>query len=59
MGEDEVNFKPELIRQELFSTESYAIRIMYFHVVYNLLLPRIRRHKRECNSLGILHNTLL
>ena len=58
MREEEVNFKPELIRQELFSTESNAIRIIYLDVVCTLLPPRIRRHAKECNSSGILHNTL-
>ena len=47
MGEEEVNFKPELIRQELFSTEFNAIRIIDLDLVYTLLSPRIYRHTRE------------
>ena len=58
MGEEELNFKPELITQELFSTESNAIRIIYLDMVYTLLPPRIGRHTRECSSSRVLHNTL-
>jgi hypothetical protein len=59
MGEEEeVNFRPELIRQELFSTESNAIRIIYPDVVYTLLSPRNRRHTRERNSSRVFHITL-
>ena len=50
MGEEEGNFKPELIRQELFSTEFNAIRIIDFDLVYTLL-------SRE--SIGTQENTVL
>jgi hypothetical protein len=47
MGDKKVDFKPELIRQELFPTESNAVRFIYLDVVYNLLPPRNCRHTRE------------
>jgi len=57
-GEEEVNFKPELIRQELFSTEFNAIRFIDLDVVYALLSSRIRRHTREYSSSRVLRDTL-
>jgi hypothetical protein len=56
--EEEVNLKPGMIWQELFSTESNAIRFIDLDVVCTLLPPPIRRHTRECNSSRVLHNTL-
>jgi hypothetical protein len=45
-------------RQELFSTDSNAVRIIYLDVVHTPLPLWIRRHTRECNSSRVVHITL-